>query len=116
MGRLQPLCYNKGPQDAQNPTAKACGRNSTTGERLEGWNVASAALPLGALNASQITAVRYGWSEDPCCPGADRTLTPCPPGSCPIQSHKSTLPAVPFLARIRGGKCDWNSIVDPPLR
>ena len=39
-GRLQPLCYNKGPQDAQNPTAKACGRNSTTGERLEGWNVA----------------------------------------------------------------------------
>ena len=75
-----------------------------------------AALPLGALNASQITAVRYGWSEDPCCPGADRTLTPCPPGSCPIQAHKSTLPAVPFLARIIDGKCDWNSIVDPPLR
>lgn len=42
--RLEPLCYNKEQSDSQNPTAKACGRNSTTGERLPGWNVASAAL------------------------------------------------------------------------
>eukprot|EP01051_Picozoa_sp_SAG22_P008349 SAG22_NODE_631_length_8376_cov_43.396037_6_plen_525_part_00 len=41
--RLEPLCYNKGPQDSQNPNAMACGRNATTGERLPGWNVASAA-------------------------------------------------------------------------
>lgn len=52
--RLEPLCYNRAQSDSQNPTATACGRNSTTGERLVGWNVASAALPLGALNASEM--------------------------------------------------------------
>ena len=49
--RLEPLCYNKGAADTQNPTATACGFNASTGERLVGWNVASAALPLGPLNA-----------------------------------------------------------------
>lgn len=78
--------------------------------------MATAALPLGRLNASEITAVRYGWNEDPCCPGADRTVTACPPNSCPLQGHKSRLPAVPFIARIgSGGLCDWNSVTDPPL-
>ena len=59
--RLEPLCYNTQQSDSQNPSAIACGRNSTTGERLPGWNVASAALPLGPIWSSNITAVRYGW-------------------------------------------------------
>ena len=90
-----------------------CGRNATTGERAPLWNAAVAALPLGAFNASEITAVRYGWGEDPCCPGVDRTVAPCAPGSCPISAFNSSLPAVPFIARVEGGVCTWNSIVDP---
>jgi hypothetical protein len=76
--------------------AGVCGWNATTGQRLAGWNMATAYLPLGRVNASEITAVRYGWGEDPCCPGADRTVTACPPNSCPLQvrvfgRHRSML-------------------------
>jgi hypothetical protein len=86
--------------------------NSTTGERKAGWNIVSASLPLGNLNASSITAVRYAFRDDPCCPGIDRSVVPCPPGSCPIQGYNSTLPAVPFVATIKGGKCTWISSSD----
>lgn len=111
--RLVNQCYDRSPDTSSH--APMCGWNRTTGARLPNWNSALAALPLGALNVTEITAVRYGWGEDPCCPGADRTVSPCPPGSCPINGFNSTLPAVPFLARVRNGKCDWNSIVDSPL-
>jgi len=46
----------------------SCGYNVTTGSRLPGWNTALAALPLGKYNATELTAIRYGWGEDPCCP------------------------------------------------
>jgi hypothetical protein len=83
--RLQPLCSKtSAAQAAQND--HPCGWNITTRSRLFGWNVATAALPLGRLNASQITAVRYGWGEDPCCPQADRTLTACPPGAISLSA------------------------------
>jgi hypothetical protein len=111
--RLVNQCYDH--TSGSGPHAMACGWNKTSGARLPNWNTALAALPLGAFNATEITAVRYGWGEDPCCPGADRTVTPCPPNSCPINGFNSTLPAIPFLARIRNGKCDWNSITDPAL-
>lgn len=109
--RLMPVCFMKpGKLDPK------CGWNTTTGDRQPDWNVASAALPLERMNTTDITALRYAWAEDPCCPGADRTVTPCPPNSCPLQGHASGLPAVPFLARIgMDGSCDWNSISDPPL-
>ena len=108
--RLMSKCFN-GKGDGEH-----CGVNASTGAREPGWNTALAALPLGKLNATELTAIRYGWGEDPCCPGADRTITPCAPGSCPINGFNSTLPAVPFLARLDStGKCDWNSISDPPL-
>lgn len=106
--RLMPLCFQK--------QVTGCGFNQTTSERLQGWNVALAALPLERSNTTDITAIRYAWNEDPCCPGVDRTLAPCPPNSCPLQGYRSRLPAVPFLARVAAnGSCDWNSINDGPL-
>lgn len=107
--RLFNKCY-----DRNSDGSHGCGFNTTTGKRLKEWNMVVAALPLGALNASEITAIRYGWSEDGCCPGAVRTLSPCPPASCPISARGSTLPAVPFLARVNAaGVCDWSSLGGP---
>jgi hypothetical protein len=49
----------------------------------------------------EITGLRYAWSEAPCCGGAaDRGHIPCPVNSCPISLINSTLPAVPFTAKI----------------
>jgi len=69
------------------------------------------AIPLGGLGAlaKNITGVRYAWGENPCCPSFNRMVVPCPPNSCPIQTFNSTLPAVPFWASIKDGKCDWIS-------
>lgn len=48
-----------------------------------------------------VTGVRYAWSEAPCCGGnSDRQVLPCPVNSCPISTFNSTLPAVPFNAKI----------------
>jgi hypothetical protein len=49
----------------------------------------------------QITGVRYAWSENPCCGGNLGTnILPCPVNSCPISTVNSSLPAVPFSAKI----------------
>ena len=50
----------------------------------------------------QVTGVRYAWSESPCCGGqlASQNIIPCPVNSCPISTVNSTLPAVPFYAKI----------------
>ena len=40
-----------------------------------------------------------------CCGGVDGVNTPCPPESCPLFGSGSSLPAVPFVATISGGKC-----------
>lgn len=48
------------------------------------------------------TGVRYAWAEHPCCggqPPSDNIL-PCPVNSCPISTYNSTLPAVPFSAKL----------------
>jgi len=88
----------------------ACGVNATTGTPLPGFNTASASLPLGKLQAANVTAVRYAFRDNPCCPGIDRGVAPCPPASCPLQGYNSTLPAVPFVAKIENGSCTWMSI------
>lgn len=59
----------------------------------------------------QVLAVRYGWplsdGADTCCPSklVRDGLMPCVPGSCPIMSSNSFLPANPFYATLVAGKC-----------
>ena len=61
------------------------------------------ALPPGA---STLTAVRYAWADQPCCPGLDKETGFCPPAACPIVTAATKEPAVPFWARIvEGGRC-----------
>jgi hypothetical protein len=49
-----------------------------------------------------VTGVRYAWGEQPCCPNwGGLTLRVCPPNSCPISTYNSTLPAAPFIAKVR---------------
>ena len=110
---LTPKCSDGGRKDAPggNSTGhKACGVNVTTNVPLPGFNVASATLPLGIFNADNVTAIRYAFRDDPCCPGINRGVLPCPPVSCPLMSYNATLPAVPFVAKIAKGNCTWMSI------
>eukprot|EP00937_MAST-01D_sp_MAST-1D-sp2_P002517 g2517.t1 len=105
---LQTQCadggFNNAPQGAASPP-KACDdfRNRA------GPAAARAVLPLGGANVTDVTGVRYAVRDNPCCPGLDRAVAPCPPASCPISAYNSTLPAVPFFARVEGGKCSWLS-------
>jgi hypothetical protein len=87
-------------------------------------------VDLSMLNGATPTAVRYSMgaggngyflnmSTSPphnphstqsgrfCCgPTVDTSLMPCPPESCPIKaSGRLSLPAVPFVASIKAGKC-----------
>lgn len=110
---LQAKCTPSGGDNDQ-PGSQMCSQNRTTGERLEGWNTVTALIGgLGSATAN-ITGIRYAWSENPCCPSVNRFMIPCPPNSCPIQTHNSTLPAVPFWATIVNGSCDWISTQGPP--
>lgn len=92
-----------------NPTH---GPYAVNGTKKPGFNVASATVPMlpllsGAQMASVVvTGVRYAWSEAPCCPGQDRSVQPCPPNSCPIQTYNSTLPAAPFIAKVVANACE----------
>lgn len=60
------------------------------------------------------TAVRYAWSEQPCCAAVkgEKDNGNCAPGSCPLwtvatgaSSNNMLLPALPFAAAIVDGKC-----------
>ena len=62
-------------------------------------------VDLSPLNGTAPTAVRYAWGDSPCCGLLDRTYTPCPPGSCPVMTSPSGLPAMPFFALLQDGKC-----------
>ena len=77
------------------------------GTKTAGWDQVVVELP-GDITGN-ITGIRYAWGENPCCPSINRQMIPCPPASCPIQTHNTTLPAVPFWATIVGGKCSWIS-------
>ena len=68
----------------------------------------------GLLKEGQsVLAIRYGWpisqsGGDTCCPSrvVSQGTTPCVPGSCPIITANTALPANPFYADItKGGKC-----------
>lgn len=56
-------------------------------------------------------AVRYGWplsrGADTCCPfeAVASGMQPCVPGSCPILTADSSLPANPFYATLDAGRC-----------
>ncbi len=61
-----------------------------------------------------VSAVRYGWpisnGADTCCPTKrvqQEGLEPCVPGSCPIITANTSLPANPFYAVLDAatGKC-----------
>eukprot|EP00928_Gymnodinium_smaydae_P062080 TRINITY_DN46016_c0_g1_i1.p1 TRINITY_DN46016_c0_g1~~TRINITY_DN46016_c0_g1_i1.p1 ORF type:complete len:801 (-),score=129.37 TRINITY_DN46016_c0_g1_i1:4-2379(-) len=112
---LQPKCADGGNENQPGGFVsgnKVCGLDPATGQPLPDFNVALASLPLGAFNASEVTAVRYAFRDRPCCPGVNKDVVPCPPASCPLQNYNSTLPAVPFVARIQGGACSWISTDD----
>lgn len=75
----------------------------------------SAILDLSGVEFKdkEILAIRYAWplggDGDTCCPQTDVSgpvrLSACIPGSCPILSKEAQLPANPFFARIKHGKC-----------
>ena len=95
----------------------------TNYSKVDGWQSVTATVPAGlpigcspscppaeqlhgqwCQNCTHdilITGLRYAWAESPCCGGNFDTGTiPCPVNSCPISTVNSTLPAVPFIAKI----------------
>eukprot|EP00117_Sycon_ciliatum_P038771 scpid54146/ scgid28761/ Sialate O-acetylesterase; Sialic acid-specific 9-O-acetylesterase; Yolk sac protein 2; Sialate O-acetylesterase small subunit; Sialate O-acetylesterase large subunit len=62
-------------------------------------------VDLSSLNGTKPSAVRYAWQDYPCCGELDRSLAPCPPGSCPVMGSPSMFPAMPFFALLQDGKC-----------
>ena len=67
---------------------------------------------LAVASGETVLAVRYGWAlnknnGDTCCPqrAPMEGLSVCVPGSCPIVSSRSLLPANPFYATVEAGKC-----------
>jgi len=70
-----------------------------------GYNVVSVQPGVSRSNIRNITGIRYAWRDTPCCPLSVEHLEPCNPGSCPITTLNSTLPAMPFYAKIENGKC-----------
>ena len=55
--------------------------------------------------ARSITAIRYAWAENPCCPTVKRGSMPCPPTSCSISTFNSTLPGVLYFLRVTCNMC-----------
>ena len=116
---LRPKCAPV-DSDHPNPGQAMCSQNTTTGARLADWNNVTLIIPLNLNIMRNVTAIRYAWGENPCCPSVNRLVVPCPPLSCPIQSFNSTLPAVPFWATFsfntttNTGGCHWVSTQGPP--
>lgn len=111
---LQDKCSNTPDRDNVSPGSGACSWNYTSSTKLAGWDEVHIPLPGFGSLVNNLTAVRYGWGGNPCCPGVNRFMIPCPPNSCPIQTFNSSLPAPPFWATIASGKCDWISTKGPP--
>lgn len=68
---------------------------------------AASASSVKVLLKAGISAVsiRYAWGDNPCCGSNNRTVTPCPPASCPLLTKRTSEPAVPFQAAIKDGTC-----------
>eukprot|EP00040_Diaphanoeca_grandis_P024611 m.135537 g.135537 ORF g.135537 m.135537 type:complete len:835 (+) comp29800_c0_seq1:114-2618(+) len=113
-----------------NPINSNCheGKNGepacVNGSKVDGWSSVYAtvpvAIPIGCQHSCppadelhgrwcvnctdyfSVTGVRYAWAESPCCGGnLDTSIIPCPVNACPISTYNSTLPAVPFSAKIK---------------
>ena len=67
------------------------------------YNVVTVSAGIDA--SANITGIRWAWGDNPCCPRLSRSMVPCPVNSCGIGTVNSSLPAVPFVARIVGGRC-----------
>jgi hypothetical protein len=65
---------------------------------LPGENKSSVRIVLEP--GMKISGIRYGWADNPCCGTNNRTLTPCPPASCPLITKRTKEPAVPWQATI----------------
>lgn len=71
-----------------------------------GYNIVTINTAYGSsTTAANITGLRWAWGDNPCCPRMQRDVVPCPPNSCTIGTVNSTLPAVPFIAKIINGAC-----------
>ena len=78
--------------DNMQPCQGGCNWNCTTNTKTAGWDVVS--VPIPDSISANITAIRYAWGGNPCCPTVNRQIIPCPPNSCPIQTFNTTMPAV----------------------
>lgn len=105
---INPKCNPK-DSDAPQQGSEMCGLNTSTGELLEDWN--NITFNVAGNIMRNVTAIRYAWGGNPCCPSVNRFVAPCPPSSCPIKQYNSTLPAVPFWATFNAsaGGCTWVS-------
>ena len=116
---MQQKCSNTPDRDNAQPGRGVCSWNATTSTKLVGWDEVT--VPLngvsddlkkvslarnprhnphhnphhGYMALQNITGIRYGWGGNPCCPGVNRFMIPCPPNSCPIQTFNSSMPAPP---------------------
>jgi hypothetical protein len=75
-------------------------------------------VDLSPLNGSAPYAIAYAWDnqKDTCCnagsdPAISNGFIQCTPGACPIQLPDSrapfgALPANPFIAKVKDGKCE----------
>ena len=67
----------------------------------------SITVDLTALHGAAPTAVKYAWGIVDCCDLTDPTSFTSKPciANCPVMGS-SGLPANPFIAKIKGGKCE----------
>ena len=67
----------------------------------------SITVDLSPLNGAKVTAVRYAWGVVDCCDLTDPTSFTSKPciANCPIMGSTG-LPANPFAAKIKNGKCE----------
>ena len=87
------------------------GSNWTFVNSLDSVNGTAVAIALPAgVAPSSLSGVRYAWGDNPCCHSLEPEFSAgevfCPPMGCPLLTKGSQEPAVPFQARVVGGKCE----------
>lgn len=96
------------------PSAAPCMRQWLPAP-LKAATASTVEVDLSRLAGKTPVAIRLGWPlgmlhglSDTCCPSAavQSGFGACIPGSCPLYSSVSNLPANPFFAKLAGGKCE----------
>lgn len=97
-----PVCFDDGTGSAAPNTTDGVGwvfvdiAEATTN---------SITVDLARAGGAKIYGVRYAMADENCCAHYAPTSGPCPVASCPLMGKASRLPANPFMAHIKGGKC-----------